>query len=49
MPLNELSHFIKQYDKKASVAKLLDTVSKNNAAYKAMLEEEFASLTKARK
>lgn len=25
---------------------MLDTVSKNNAAYKAMLEEEFASLTK---
>ena len=41
-----IKSFYKQYDKKASVAKLLDTVSKNNAAYKAMLEEEFASLTK---
>lgn len=38
--------FYKKCDKKSSVEKLLDTVSKNNAAYKAILEGEFASLTK---
>ena len=38
--------FYKQYDKKGSLTKLIDIVSKNNAEYREMVEEEFTSLTK---
>lgn len=38
--------FYKQYDKKGSITKLIDIVSKNNAEYREMVEEEFTSLTK---
>lgn len=38
--------FYKQYDKKESITKLIDIVSKNNAEYREMVEEEFTSLTK---
>lgn len=38
--------FYKQYDKKGSITKLIDIVSKNNAEYREMVEEEFPSLTK---
>lgn len=38
--------FYKQYDKKGSITKLIDIVSKNNAEYREMMEEEFTSLTK---
>lgn len=38
--------FYKQCDKKGSITKLIDIVSKNNAEYREMLEEEFTSLTK---
>lgn len=38
--------FYKQYDKKCSITKLIDIVSKNNAEYREMVEEEFTSLTK---
>lgn len=38
--------FYKQYDKKGSITKLIDIVSKNNAEYRDMVEEEFTSLTK---
>lgn len=38
--------FYKQYDKKGSITKLIDIVSKNNAKYREMVEEEFTSLTK---
>lgn len=38
--------FYKQYDKKSSITKLIDIVSKNNAEYREMVEEEFTSLTK---
>lgn len=38
--------FYKQYDKKGSITKLIDIVSKNNAEYRKMVEEEFTSLTK---
>ena len=36
----------KQYDKKGSITKLIDIVSKNNAEYREMVEDEFTSLTK---
>lgn len=35
-----------QYDKKASAERLLDEISKGNADYKVMLQEEFFTLTK---
>lgn len=38
--------FYKQYDKKGSITKLIDIVSKNNAEYREMVEDEFTSLTK---
>lgn len=38
--------FYKQYDKKGSITKLIDIVSKNNAEYREMVEKEFTSLTK---
>jgi hypothetical protein len=38
--------FYKQYDKKGSITKLIGIVSKNNAEYREMVEEEFTSLTK---
>lgn len=38
--------FYKQYDKKGSITKVIDIVSKNNAEYREMVEEEFTSLTK---
>lgn len=38
--------FYKQYDKKGSITKLIDIVSKNNAEYREMVEEDFTSLTK---
>lgn len=38
--------FYKQYDKKGSITKLIDIVSKNNAEYREMVEEEFTTLTK---
>lgn len=38
--------FYKQYDKKGSITKLIDIVSKKNAEYREMVEEEFTSLTK---
>ena len=38
--------FYKQYDKKGSITKLIDIVSKNNAEYREMVEEEFTSITK---
>lgn len=38
--------FYKQYDKKGLITKLIDIVSKNNAEYREMVEEEFTSLTK---
>ena len=41
-----IKKFYKQYDKKGSITKLIDIVSKNNAEYREMVEEEFTSLTK---
>lgn len=38
--------FYKQYDKKGPITKLIDIVSKNNAEYREMVEDEFTSLTK---
>lgn len=38
--------FYKQYNKKGSITKLIDIVSKNNAEYREMVEDEFTSLTK---
>lgn len=38
--------YYQQCDKKASADRLLDAISKGNAAYRAMLQEEFAALTK---
>ena len=33
--------FYKQYDKKGSITKLIDIVSKNNAEYREMVEEDY--------
>lgn len=38
--------YYQQYDKKASADRLLDVISKGDADYKAMLQEEFSALTK---
>lgn len=38
--------YYQQYDKKTSADRLLDVISKGDADYKAMLQEEFSALTK---
>ena len=38
--------YYQQCDKKSSADRLLDVISKDNAAYKEMLQEEFSALTK---
>ena len=38
--------YYQQYDKKTSANRLLDVISKGDADYKAMLQEEFSALTK---
>ena len=42
----EFCKLVEQYDKKTSADRLLDVISKGDADYKTMLQEEFSALTK---